>query len=87
MDARVTINTNVVSDPRAEHFWDGNQVASVWFAREIERHAGIAWDVYYLYGPDAEWGSTPKPLIDSGATVIGEREALKAAVLPLLTAP
>jgi hypothetical protein len=83
-DARVTIDPDLFTDSRVEQFWDGNKVAGTWFAETIEDYSGVAWDVYYLYGPDAEWAEIPAPLISTGATVIGERETLEANILPLL---
>jgi hypothetical protein len=83
-DARMSIDASVISDSRVEQFWDGDKVAGAWFAEELEGYPGVAWDVYYLYGPDAKWDSTPEPLISSGETVIGSSAALKNALLPFL---
>lgn len=43
-------------DPRVIHqSWDRGQISGkAW--QELLDLKGIAWDVYFLYGPDAEWG-------------------------------
>jgi hypothetical protein len=83
-DARITIDPGLFADSRVEQFWDADNIAGAWFAEEIEGYSGTAWDVYYLYGPDAEWVDVPAPLISSGATVIGERKTLETNIRPLL---
>ena len=45
----------------------------------------LAWDIYFLYGPEAEWTDVPSPLLSSGATISGTRDRLHEAVLPLLS--
>ena len=71
-------------DPRVTHFWDGEYVTGQWFAREVDGYEGIAWDVYYLYGPEAVWETVPSPLAGSASTIYGEREALKRQIGSLL---
>ena len=71
-------------DPRVIHFWDGERVIGQWFAEEVEGYKGVAWDVYYLYGPDATWESIPAPLAGSGSTIIREREKLEMEVNTLM---
>jgi hypothetical protein len=83
-DAREKWNGNVMPDPRVTHFWDGKYVIGQLFAEQVEGYRGIAWDVYYLYGPDATWESVPSPLTGSGGTIYGERETLKMQISTLL---
>lgn len=64
-------------DHRVIHFWDGDSQIGRWFAEEVEGYRGIAWDVYYLFGPDATWDQIPSLVIGSGGTIYGEREVLK----------
>ena len=71
-------------DPRVVHFWDGAAEVGQWFGREMDGYGGIAWDIYYLYGPDATWESVPSPLIGSGRTIYGERETLKMQLNTLI---
>lgn len=42
-------------DPRlARHFWDPQQLSGKAWQRTLEL-PGVAWDVYFVYGPDARW--------------------------------
>jgi hypothetical protein len=45
---------------------------------------GDAWDVYYLFGPDATWTGVPAPIVSSGRTIIGQSATLQDAITPLL---
>ena len=83
-DARDEWNGNNMPDARVTHFWDGNYAIGQWFAKHVDGYEGIAWDVYYLYGPDATWETVPSPLVGSGSTIYGERQTLKMQVSTLL---
>jgi hypothetical protein len=83
-DAREEWDGTSMPDARVMHFWDGDLQVGGWFAREVDGYDGIAWDVYYLYGPDATWESVPSPLVGSGATIFGEHETLRTEVDTLL---
>jgi hypothetical protein len=78
------LSQRVLPDPRVIQFWDEAALTSDWFAAHVEDGQAPAWDVYYLYGPDARWTDVPSPLVSSGATIIGRSSALKAAIAPLL---
>jgi hypothetical protein len=71
-------------DTRVMHFWDDERVIGQWIAKEIDGYEGISWDTYYLFGPDATWETIPSPMMGSGGTIYGEREALKAQIDTLL---
>ena len=83
-DARVMWNGTNMPDTRVIHYWDGDHVIGQWFAKEVDGYEGIAWDAYYLYGPDATWETIPTPLIASGGTIYGERATLERQVGILL---
>ena len=83
-DSRAMWNGTTMPDARVTHFWDGEHVIGQWFAKQVDDYEGIAWDAYYLYGPDAVWESMPSPLVGSGGTIYGERATLKMHLLPLL---
>ena len=74
----------VMPDLRVLHFWDSELEAARWFARHVDGYEGVAWDVYYLYGPDATWNSGLGPLVDSGGTIFRERQVLKLQLGTLL---
>ena len=83
-DSREEWNETTMPDARVKHFWDGEREAAQWFAKHVDGYEGIAWDVYYLYGPDATWENIPAPLVGSGGTIYRERETLKMQVSTLL---
>ena len=83
-DAREKWNGTTMPDARVIHFWDGDRKIGQWFAEHIDGYEGIAWDAYFLYGPDAIWESGPSPLIGSGSTIYGERQTLKMQLSTLL---
>jgi hypothetical protein len=79
------ISQRVLPDERVLHYWDGQAAISDWFAENVEHISAKAWwDVYYLYGADAEWTDVPRPLVDSGGTIVGRGNELKEAIPPLL---
>lgn len=71
-------------DPRVIHFWDGDLEVGGWFARQVDGYEGVAWDVYYLYGPESTWESRPLRLTSSGGTIYGRREVLEMQMHILL---
>jgi hypothetical protein len=83
-DARELWNGIVMPDARVIHFWDSDRKVGAWFAEHVDGYEGIAWDAYYLYGPDAVWDTVPLPLVGSGGTIYGERETLELQIRPLL---
>ena len=78
------VSRRVLPDPRVIQFWDGSAVTSEWFAENVDHSPGPAWDVYYLFGPDASWTDVPGPIAASGGTIIGRSQALRDAITPLL---
>jgi len=83
-DARERWNGTTMPDARVTHFWDGNLQVGEWFAKQVDGFDGVAWDVYYLYGPDATWETVLSPLVGSGSTIYSERETLAMQVSTLL---
>ena len=77
-------DATIMPDLRVKHFWDGELDAALWFARQVDGYDGVAWDMYYLYGPDAAWKAVPAPLVGSGGTIYRERERLRTQVKMLL---
>ena len=83
-DARSEWPEQVLTDSRVIHLWDEERVTGRWFAEHEDTFFPIAWDIYFLYGPDAHWGTEPAPLVSSGFTIIGRSSKLRADLLPLL---
>ena len=73
-----------MSDPRVVHFWDEDRVIGKWFAEHEGFYIPIAWDAYYLYGPDAHWNEAPSPLVSKGGTIFYKRDQLREDLLALL---
>ena len=73
--------TTLMPDPRVRHYWNDDFIAGDHF----NEHAfgRTAWDIYFLYGPEATWQEDPDPLIISGYTVIRERSALEIELTDL----
>jgi hypothetical protein len=83
-DAREEWDGTTMPDPRVIHFWDGDTQIGQWFAKQVDGYEGVAWDVYYLYGPEATWNSIPSPLIGSGGTIYSKHKQLETQVQTLL---
>ncbi|MGH2527132.1 MAG: hypothetical protein ACRDG2_10335 [Actinomycetota bacterium] len=78
------VSRRVLPDSRVTHFWDGDAVTSDWFAENVDHSPFPAWDVFYLFDPNASWTDVPEPIVSSGATIIGQSSALQVAITPLL---
>jgi hypothetical protein len=50
----------LIADPRAVHFWDGNDLMGEAY-RTILRTPARAWDVYLLFSPGTRWPDGPPP--------------------------
>lgn len=83
-DAREDWNGATMPDARVLHFWDRELHVGRWFAKNLDGYNGIAWEIYYLFGPDAIWEATPSPVVGSGVTIIGERQQLQRQISTLL---
>ncbi len=72
-------------DPRVTQFWDDEKLAGRFFAdQEGFMFGPIAYDIYYLYGSEANWDFKPSPLVSSGYTVMAKRNQLKDDIGRLL---
>jgi hypothetical protein len=80
-DSRSRWDGDGMVDPRVVHLWDEQKVVGNWFSANVTHARGTTWDFYALYDPQASSLSTP---ISTGGTIIGHREQLQAALLPLV---
>jgi hypothetical protein len=78
------LSRRVLPDQRVIQYWDGGAVTSAWFASNVEHSSAPAWDVFFLYGPEARWAGTPAPLASTGSTILGNSGRLHDAIEPLL---
>ena len=84
-DARQKWEADLMSDPRVTHLWDTEKLAGRFFAEHEGFLFGpVAYDIYYLYGPEAQWDIKPSPLVSSGYTVMAKRIQLKEDISRLL---
>ena len=77
-------------DDRMAEYWDEEQLAGQWFARNLASAARgtrprffdvLAFDIYYLFAPDARWGDAPPDLFSSAVdNDFASRLALRSAL-------
>jgi hypothetical protein len=82
-DYEVTVKraTTWVPDARASHYWDRGGQLSADYSRLLQLGPGKkAWDIYFVYGRDAEWKDGP-PTPDSSMDQIGLGRGLDAEIL------
>ena len=79
---------DLLTDPRVVNFLDPERRSGRWFAEHPNACAAlgeIAWDAYYLYGPEVRWeDSLPEPLT-CGAPIVRTKEKLLEAMKSLET--
>ena len=84
---------HLVPDERTIFYWDGAQDLGLSYGRTIELPRGrqLAWDIYFVYGPDAEWNETvPLPTewnhqLADDERYLGDGAKLRTAIEGLLT--
>ena len=78
--------SGLIEDERATHYKDDQQISGKWFGETYGRGGGsVAWDIAYVFGPEATWEDEPSPMVGWGAAVIHQREKLMAILTPLLS--
>jgi hypothetical protein len=72
----------LLRDDRARHYWDGETRLGRYVANLIgQDERSPAWDIFLVYGPDAEWGDEPEA---TGSPVIADSANLEDALRPYL---
>ncbi len=66
--------TSFVADARARHYWDGGGELGRRY-RALLDLSEDAWDVYFVYGPDARWDAGLPPRPDWWMHQLGSKEA------------
>jgi len=85
-DERFAVD-QLLDDDRVRSFWDADGAVARWVANArlgSYQPGGFAYDVYFLYGPTAEWTRKPEPTLSSGAPVVFEGQRLLDALKPLV---
>jgi len=89
-DDKSAWRSDLLTDDRVIELWDSDRTLGQWFPQQEEYKelvfGPLAWDIYFLYGPDATWGNIPSPLVSSGHTIISSRKGLERDITPLLEA-
>ena len=77
-------------DDRVTEYWDGEQLAGRSFAADLGSNVRnpdspyndlVAYDIYYLFGPDTTWGDEPPDLLSTEVDhTIHTRFALRSAL-------
>jgi hypothetical protein len=81
-----------IPDPRAKHYWNGDQVLGKVYGRTVALPSGreLAWDIYFVFDAGIEWGNkVPAPIdwvhqLGSDEQHLGEGATLRASVERLL---
>lgn len=60
-ESKVPAATTKIPDERATHYWDAEGKLKTAYQRALKMKEP-AWDVYYVYGQDAEWKSELPPV-------------------------
>jgi hypothetical protein len=85
LDTRAEIDGAGMIDPRVTHLWDaGNVIGQEFLERFGVDFGGLDYDFILLFDRDATWTQRPPRPVNSGATVISERERLAGSAAALL---
>ncbi len=63
----------LLPDPRARFYWDADQDLGLVYGRTVDLPRGrdLAWDIYFVFGPDAVWEETV-PVPDAWSHQLGQ---------------
>ena len=82
-DARETIDATILDDPRVRQYWDGEGITGTYFAvTDVAGmgYAGFVYDVYYVFGPEAQWADDPERPVGAQVPVVSHVEQLLADI-------
>ena len=78
--------SGMIDDERATHYKDVARISGKWFNENYGGDKGsVAWDIAYVFGPEATWENKPSPMLGWGAAVIHQKDKLMAVLTPLLS--
>ena len=86
-DSRGAVDEGTLPGARVRHYWDGELAVGRWLSeRDLGGlgYAGVVWDAFFFFGPEATWTDVPRPLRASGSTVVGESDRLADAAAETL---
>ena len=85
-DASSTWPSDLLTDPRVEHYWDEERLLGSWYQQDPVYKAGSRpfWDAWLLYSKDSVWKQEPSELLSWGRTIVDTREDLRKQVFAVL---
>jgi hypothetical protein len=85
LDTAAEVDGAGMVDPRVTHYWDaGGVIGQPFLDRFGVDLGGLDYDFFLLFDRDASWEPRPPRPVNSGATVVGERERLAESAASLL---
>lgn len=85
-DDRSSWPDEIFDDRRVTEYWDAGGATPRWFGSIYGARSGsFAWDVYYLFGPEARWDEQPPEPASSGSTIVARRGAMSEALVGLFS--
>jgi hypothetical protein len=82
-DAADEIDATILDDQRVKQYWDGEGITGTYFAEADLGglgYSGFVYDVYYVFGPEAEWADSPNRPVGARVPVISHVEQLLADI-------
>lgn len=82
-DAADEIDATILDDARVQQYWDGEGSTGTYFAETDLGglgYSGFVYDVYYVFGPEAEWADNPERLVGAQVPVVSHVDQLLADI-------
>jgi len=82
-DAADEIDATILDDQRVKQYWDGEGITGTYFAEADLGglgYSGFVYDVYYVFGPEAEWADSPERPVAARVPVISHVDQLLADI-------
>jgi hypothetical protein len=82
-DSRRRWSASNLPGASVSQYWDGDRAVGTWLADHDVGglgFAGVVWDAFFLFGPNAHWIGEPAPLLASGSPVVSETGSLERAL-------
>ena len=82
-DAADEIDATILDDSRVKQYWDGQGITGTYFADTDLGglgYSGFVYDVYYVFGPEAEWADSPDPPVGADVPIVSHVDQLLAVI-------
>ena len=77
------IDATILEDHRVQQYWDGEGITGTYFADADLGglgYSGFVYDVYYVFGPEAEWVDSPDRPVGADVPVVSHVDQLLADI-------